>query len=299
MQRYILAASMLLGVLLLPANSVAAQQPTALTVSPAISEWIVKPGDSSTKSVMLTNTTDEPLPVKSVAKSLVVNEAIAPQDRHLFDASAWVTIHDPDFIVKPKEAREVSITVRVPKDALPGGHYATAYFNQLVMAPTQQEQTNVVGRVGALIFVTVAGELHKKLEPASSLTVQRRGSDLVLQVPLRNNGNVHVLPQVTYMVYDWRGAKVTTLTSPPNMILPKTVRTYETSWQPPVFGLFTVTAFVTYGADRPPISLRAQQMWLVPWHIVIPSVVLPLLAYFGVHRIRRRWMRAIAALRGR
>lgn len=262
-----------------------------IVVSPAITEWIAAPGQQLSKKIMVRNTTARPLPIRVIAKSFVPREKVDGANHDIFDASSWVVLKNPDYILKPGEYREVTIELHIPAKAEPGGHYATIYFQQLEAASAQRSrQTNVVGRVGSLVFITVKGAIKKEVV-ISSLQTKREDGSFALQASLNNTGNVHILPRVTYTIKNWRKQTVATITVPPGVLLPHTHRRYAAKWHPPVLGKFTVTATVTYGGKKSS-PIASQALWNIPWRFIVPAIVLPLAVWYGGYRIRHRWQKA-------
>ena len=45
-----------------------------------------------------------------------------------FNPRKWFKIEDADFILEPKSSKNVRFSIDIPKDAEPGGHYATIFF---------------------------------------------------------------------------------------------------------------------------------------------------------------------------
>lgn len=288
--KYVLLLAGFLYVLA-PAQAVASPSPrTDLTVSPAITEWIVQPGDSQTKKILVINKTKKLLPVQTIVQGLTVQETTVG-DKSIFDASQWFSISEPDFILRPKQSRTVTITVRPPKNAEPGGHYATVYFRQV--APPALQTSGVAARVGMLGFVVVKGDIRKSL----SVTALRhdwlyRGVELTAQ--LRNTGNVHGLPRGLFIVEDWLGREVERFAVPPGMLLPHTERNYTALWRSPPMGFYTVKLLFSYNGKQQPIV--ATSVWLFPWQPFVLLLIISTVVWFGVIRVRGRWKRAIVLL---
>src|SRR5688572_18690221 len=75
------------------------QDKSALAVSPAIVEHILKPGIEKKYELRVTNLTNFPLPISgSVRNFVALEDVVDPNKRKLYDASKWFTISEPDFI---------------------------------------------------------------------------------------------------------------------------------------------------------------------------------------------------------
>lgn len=277
---------------LAPAVAVAKQPPrTTLTVSPAITEWLVAPGKKASKKVMVANTTKEPLPVSVLVRPFRLQETdyLNVADSLRYDASSWLRVTDGDFILKPGKTREVALTVTIPHDAPPGGHYATAYFRQLRPAGSAGAQA----QVGTLVFITVKGKIEKRLE-GENMSARWNGSTLAITAKLRNAGNVHEMPEGSFVVLDWRGKEVGKVALPRGMVMPRTSRTFQAAFERLGPGVYTIRPQLSYGGK--PVALAGVTVWAVPWKAMLGAVGVALVGWFGVYTIRDRWKRAFSAL---
>jgi len=273
------------------ATAARAESPIDLTVSPAILEWIAAPGQSQSKEIAVTNQTEKPQPVRAVVQKFAPREAVPKESADLFNATEWLAIKDPDFILKPKETRVVTVTATLPKEASPGGHYATIYFLQLRPSGESAPHTTVAGRVGTLAFISVKGAIKKEMKSLGQLLVTRQSGGYVFSTTLKNTGNTHLLPTVSLTIFDWRHHQVAKVAAVPGLLLPHTEREYEVRWVPSIAGKYTVEPSVTYGNGQQ-VALHSLRLWQVPWRFILPMVLSALFGWFGVYRIWPRWRRA-------
>lgn len=286
----------LAGTLLLPHPARAAGVHPSLSVSPAIGEWVVAPGQSQTRTVRVSNLTNDPLPISSVVRGLDVQEKIATTDRTIFDASTWFHVEDGDFILPSNQNKIITVKVTVPKNAEPGGHYATVFFQQLLPSSGDTfDPTTLVGRVGVLGFVTVKGTITKKVTAPKSPFTRRDNGSNELVATLLNQGNIHVLPTGEFIVKDWHNHVISHLPFDKGLLLPRTQREYMALWHPPKFGKVTITANITYGEAHQKVGVPAVTLWFLPWHWIIASLALGSVVSFATI-VRKRWRRAWEAL---
>ncbi len=280
-------------VVVLPVVARAEQAPRAtLGISPAITEWLAGPGQTLQKTVLVSNATKEPLPVSALVRPFQLQGAdrLAPTAGGRYDASSWLTVENGDFILKPGETRKVGVVLAVPKDAPPGGHYATVYFRQLRPAGSAGAQA----QVGALAFITVKGEVVKKLE-SGGIKTQWSGGTLSITATLRNAGNVHIMPEGEFVILNWLGNEVGRVKLPQGMVLPQTARPYQASFKLPGYGVYTVKPLLSYG-DNQPLDMPRATVWAVPWKLPFLIMLIVVAGWFGIYRIRHRWKRAFFAL---
>lgn len=280
-------------------SAASAQAPKLdITVSPAITEWALKPGEKQTKTLRVINPKDTPIPLRVVVEAMSVQEKVVLGDQPVFDASSWFTVADPYFILKAKEIREVKVTLTLPKTAEPGGHYATIFFQQFVPS-SNERRTVVAGQVGALAFVTAKGRLDQRLElEGGPVRVdERENGSIDFALTLKNEGNVHLLPTGKFVVRDWLGRTVTTLPLPAGIILPHTKRSYVATWkQPPLLGYVTVTAEVEYGEKPVHLMSLPYGLWVSPGKWTVAFSILLALLLWSIWRWRRRLLRALTVL---
>lgn len=274
--------------------SAEASQAPLVTVSPAITEWAVAPGETATKRLRIINSSDEPMIIKVESQGLVIKEDISEEDSRKIDASTWLTASEPHFILKARETKQVTIKLVTPKKAEPGGHYATIYFQRLVPV-TSNGQTTIAGQVGALAFVTVKGKIVRHLEASGPIhSAEQPDGSVAISLGLRNSGNVHILPTGKFIVKDWRGQIIKNLPITSGVVLPRTTRAYVANWrEAPAVGHFAVRAEVAYADQK---LLITQDFWVIPEGWIITAVVGAVCVWLFVFRIRKRWILAIKLL---
>jgi hypothetical protein len=265
---------------------------TDLSVSPAITEWIIAPGHKATKTIIVRNTTSKIIPVQAFVQPMHIDEPMSEASKKRYDATEWFTVNDTDFILRPKQGRKVTITITVPKNAEPGGKYATVYFRQLSSA-SFTPQTYIVPRIGVLSMVVVKGKITKLLQ-IDSVNLEKRDSTLRVKTNLQNIGNVHAFSQGSLIITDWWGKVVARLPLQIGMVMPQTTRAFLNEWKPPGPGVYTVKAELQMGAQR--LSPKSATIWWLPLQEIALLGGLMLFVWFGIVKVRHRWVRALQAL---
>src|SRR6056297_2028001 len=77
------------------------------------------------------------------------NPTFVPVDEDVDDLPNWILFNAEKYSIAPGESIDVPIVIDIPKDAEPGGHYATVFFGSV---PTNKEKGNVQlgSRIGTL-----------------------------------------------------------------------------------------------------------------------------------------------------
>ena len=275
---------------------------SAISVGPAILEEILTPGEEHQARVVLTNITNFPLPIKSIVKDFLPKEEIPFDKRNIFDASSWIRIEPIDFILQPKEQKEVEIFITAPIESSPGGHYATAYFEPLVPVVALSPQTTYsIARVGVLMFLVVKGDI---VETASVGVIRgsafHQSGPIKLTISFKNEGNVHLLPSGEVSIIDWRGNQIATLVSRPLLVLPDTSRDLVFTWDKKYpFGRFIAKPKVIFGSEQVKNSSHQFVFWVIPiWPILLPILLLTTLFILIILK-RGRFVLALKVLFGK
>lgn len=235
-----------------------------LEVSPTRTEVQVQPGEHFSYEIKLRNLVPE-----AVTTQMVTNDFIAKGDDGTVAEGApgspptrstvkgWV--HPPPPIdLSPLETKAVALTVQVPKDAEPGGHYGVVRFTPLKGAASSSSAFS--SSIGSLLLLTVTGDIKEHLT-LSEFSVTKDGQarslffggPLELRERLHNEGSVHERPEGTVEIKDWRGQSVMSLPLNPlaGAVLPDSTRAFTQAWQPSSWlpGRYSATLQLSYGAE--------------------------------------------------
>lgn len=274
---------------------------SALAVSPAIIEEVLTPGKAAGFVLQVNNVTNYPLPIKAMVRDFAVqSEELEKADRSRLDASKWFTLEEPDFILQPRQVRTVKGTIAPPADAVPGGRYATIYFQPLVPQEVLGPSTAYLSaRVGVLAFLVVKGDIEQKAAFHQDLRapgVAQHGP-IPFDFSLSNTGSVHLMPKGKLTIRDWRGRTTKAMDMPAGIVLPGAAKKYQLEWTAAgAFGKYTAELAVSYGSENTVLDKQMVTFWVVPWgNLLIGAIALTLAGLF-VRRTRRRWRKAWRAL---
>jgi hypothetical protein len=250
-------------VFLLP-RSVAAQVNTrAMTIIPPKFELFSNPGDQIVETIRVRNDSDTPATYEVVIEDFTsVGEegqvVLQEEEVSTFSLARWIEPEATDLILQPGEERAFTFTINIPRNAEPGGHYASVLFQ----APGEDQPgaAAVTQRIGALVLLRVSGNVIENAEietfeaPTYSPT-----TPVILTLRVKNNGNTHINPKGTIIITDLFGNKVDELPLNGQNVLPGVVRKMDTEWkQPNVLGYYTATMVATYGQQNLPITAASK-----------------------------------------
>ncbi len=275
-----------------------------LGISPAIMEKVVSPEKVVNGSLEVFNLTNFPLPVKAFVTSFSPKDLIdIPENkRDIYDASKWISINEPDFILQAKSHRVISYTIRAPKSAEPGGHYATIFFQPLVPEQALSPQNlYIVERVGTLVLLTVPGDITENIKAANfSVPHFSQFGPVALTLALENTGNTHIRPRGKIEVINFQGKVIFSTPLNEGLVIPGTTKTYAVPFgNSNTFGKFYARATIIYGTDQQKITATSNSFWVIPYIPVIILVITAVLAVFFLFKIRRRLYVALQVLIGK
>jgi len=106
-----------------------------LTISPPITELTIKPGESTTQTIRLTNPTDKivevyPKIMNFSAKGEGGEPAFfeATDESAKFSLAKWIEVTQSKIALTPEQVVEFKYKINVPVSAEPGGHYGVVFF---------------------------------------------------------------------------------------------------------------------------------------------------------------------------
>ena len=316
-----LAALLIAGTGLLPAAAArAATNPPAtpgsgqaLEIAPPLIYLKVDPGQTATTQVLIRDVSSNSLNVSGQVNDFVASgENGTP--KILLNDTASNPYSLKGWIVPPatlqlisKQIKTLPITIHVPKDASPGGHYGVIRFTGTAPG-VNGNGVSLSASIGALILLTVSGKITEKLN-VKEFSVNHNGktgtlfqsSPLGFVERLNNSGNVHEQPAGLVTVKDMFGRKLATLTvnEPPGNILPASTRKFTQSLDKSVigtkhlFGRYTAKLSLTYGAGNKQTLNASLSFWVIPFKAVAIVIAVLIVAFFALRYALRRYNEAV------
>lgn len=285
---------------------------SALGVSPAIIEEVLTTGKTQKIKIFVYNVTNFPLPIKGTVANFIAKEEIPQEAKEIFDASSWIKLEPSDFILQPRERKEIEIIIAAPKTAEPGGHYAIVYFQPLIPVEVLSPQTAYLSaRVGVLAFLIVQGEIVEKasLEKFAVTGLQsafndrlkfRQAGPVDFKVSFKNEGNLHLLPSGKITVWDFRNKEVAKLELKPTNVLPKTSKDFTVSWPKKyLLGKFTAKANILYGSEHQKLESPLIEFWVIPWVLILLLIGVLTVFFIFFILVKRRIILAVKVLFGK
>ncbi len=298
-------------VALLVSYAATAQTPegsVSITVSPQSLDTAVNPGQSTTNVFRVTNGSDQSITIQPTPKNFVPrgNEgAIQIEEEDTpYSLAQWLSV-DPggETTIRPNQTADFEVTISVPENADPGGHFGSVVFRTL---PSAQEGTAaaVSQEVAPVILVRVPGDANEDVSLTSfralNTPIVTSDRDITLETIVKNDGNVHIKPTGTISIFNTFGQQVGSTPIDSNNVIPGAERKMNATWENPGFrfGRYTAKLTMVYGKDNKIITAE-DSFFVIPLKQTIPAIIILVVASFLLYRIRHRLLLAARILAGK
>jgi hypothetical protein len=254
---------------------------TSLIVSGQVNDFVAA-GEDGTPKILMNNDTSSPFSMKSWVGAL------------------------PTLNMTPRQIKNFPITITIPKNASPGGHYGVIRFTA---TPPDLKGTGVSlsASLGALVLLTVNGNAKESMN-IQEFSVNRNGktaklfesTPLTFVERLKNTGNIHEKPAGQVIIKNMFGKNVAALNvnMPPRNILPDSIRKFSQPLDKSVigskklFGKYTADLKVTYGANKQ-VTTSSLSFWVIPYRLIITVIVLLVVCFFALRFLIKHYNRRI------
>lgn len=196
-----------------------------------------------------------------------------------FSARAWVQTPASSMTLRHGERATVPVKISIPKNASVGDHYSVVIFERRPVSEVKSG-FNLISRVGALLLITVKGDLIREGDMQSFSTKKKIYWTLPAQfsIQYRNTGTVHLVPAGHVEIKNIFGITVDDISVKDWYVLRNSTRRREILWQPKfALGRYTATLTLNSAGQKSEV-VETVTFWMIP---TLP-VLLSLLAIFVV-----------------
>jgi hypothetical protein len=270
----------------------AQEQGNGLRITPLRQEFTLSPGQNESFTIEVTNVTSEDTTVGVVVNDFVSDNETGqprlltqPQDDNPFSLRNFVDLPG-NFDLAAGESQTITIGVRIPEDAAPGGYFGAVRFNAGAGIESGDSTVALSASVANLLLVNVPGEAVENLS-LDYIRAQRDGGSggsffetapNEMAVRFSNDGNTIIQPFGKVIIRDIFGNEVFQYEINNEQIrgnvLPQSSRTFTDSIEGLGFiGRYDVEANLGYGEGGGNIITATTSFWVIPWKVLLAAVV--------------------------
>ncbi|MDO8575667.1 MAG: hypothetical protein Q7R78_03140 [bacterium] len=264
-------------------------------VGPGKSEFIIKPGESVTAEIIVTNrmgvdkvfnlSTEDFSGTKNISDLPII---LLGKERGPYSLKDYVSIKDKTFTLHDDERARVPVTISIPADAEPGGLYGSVLVSMTsddvkrnLASGTAVGGAVVETRVGSLLFIRIPGNVKEEgLFKDLTIADNRKffaGGPIKLGLLFENTGSIHLNPFGEIIITNILGQEVGNIKVEPWFVLPDSIRLRDITFEKKsgfMLGPYKVTASINRGYDSVDIvDQRDITFWVIPWKHMIGLVL--------------------------
>jgi len=282
---------------------VQAQIVQILTAIPPRLQLEVEPGEFVQETVQFRNEGDSTLYLSAIAKDFIVQDkAGTPNfvDREVsgrWAASSWIRLSPASFSVAPGQMVDITLSITVPPDAMPGGHYAGILYQATGKIPLVgggvATGTGVNQIVGTLVYLTVEGPVTERAL-VTKFTAPRflEFGPVPFTTELLNRSDLHIRPKGTIKVKNLLGQVKTTMALEERNIFPGASFLYQNTWDTKyLLGRYRADLVASYGTTGQ-VLMATLYFYVFPWKIALAVVLAVVIILLAVKLQRKRKLEA-------
>ncbi len=264
----------------------------AVTVGPVHLELSANPGETVQGQMFLQN---EDAKVQTFYPSLEVFTEVGGVKVFLKDTAGdlptWIEI-TPSSTIPSGQSKIIPFTIRVPRGASPGGHYAVIWWSTAPPANDSGNSVAIATKAGVLLYLRVAGDIREEASVAdfSAKNTFIFSLPFSARISFHNSGNVYVTPAGTVSLANILGGVQASVPLNPydRVVLPNTDYAFDIALNPSgiAFGPYKVKLDVIYGAKQTHI-IKSFWVFILPTWLLIFIAVLILLVFLIPKAIKR------------
>ncbi|MCB9811712.1 hypothetical protein H6783_02265 [Candidatus Nomurabacteria bacterium] len=258
-------------------------------VGPGKIEIEIEPGESKTVFINVSNRTGEERVFNFGIEDMIGSDDPSKTIELLgstvgpYSVQSLLSLGGTSLILKNNERARVPVTITIPPDADPGGHYGSVLVDTVAVksgagqADVVTPQSPVVARIGTLFFVTVPGAVDREGSLQEIATVPdtwwHESGPITFSVLFKNTGSVHLAPYGELRITNITGQEVGYVELDPWFAMPGSLRSRDIIWdRAGLFGRYTATVRVNRSYNDI-IDEASVTFWVVPWKFIVIAVI--------------------------
>ena len=251
-----------------------------LEISPPLIEKPAPKGQTVTFNIRVRNVTKGTVVTHAQVNDFVANgeegqaKVLTSGEPSPYSFITWVQ-PIPDLTLSAGEAKTTTVTIDVPSNASPGGHYGVIRFTGSAQSASGTS-VSLSASVGTLVLLNVPGKQNISASLTSFYTAKNGKQTSTFEYGpvtfverIQNNGNVHIQPIGTVRVTDTLGHQVAVLSVNPTSgnILPNSTRRFQQILNTKhLFGHYKAEANITYNGQN---LNKTISFWVIPYKMIL------------------------------
>lgn len=281
-------------------NKVTAASSMSLTATPvrlgddfSIS---LSPGEKKQVQVKVRNGSTDVLVLESAALDFVVgSDGATPvivdraQADNRWSLASWLTLAPAENKLASEQVATINVLIEVPKDALPGGHYAMIYHRPVNALSADVSGSGISQRVGTLLYVMVKGPVNEEAYINNFAWPKfLENGPVNFSLNIDNQSDIHINTKPVLKIYNLFGKQVANIEIEAKNIFPKSQRSFSGTWDK-VWGLGYYKAVVeaVYG-NQGKIMTTTAGLFLVPVKMILLVLIIVLIITILFLSIKKR-----------
>lgn len=253
-------------------------------VGPGKIEVSLAPGESRTVELLVTNRTGEDkvfsIDFEDMSGGDRADQAVVllGNDRGPYTLRDYLSVEQPTFVLEHMERVSVPVTISIPPDAEPGGHYGSVLFSissftkYTDIKSSTKPASAIISRIGTLFFVTTEGDVDREgsLVDFSTKNKQRWFSkgEIPFQIVFENTGSQHLNPYGYLSIKNLFGEEVGFVEIDPWFVLPNAIRSRNISFSRELmFGYYRAELQMNRGYEDL-VDTKTLTFIVVPWQLL-------------------------------
>lgn len=232
--------------------------------------------------------------------------------------ASWIQMPS-SVVIQPRAYQVIEFTIKVPKDAEPGGYFSAIFASQKPPVPGQLDGVTLSSKLGVLLLFRVNGNIK---ESGNLIEFDTQNHKYFYQhLPInfyyrfQNSGADRVKPLGDVIITNWFGfqTKIINANSDGGSVLPRSIRRYTASWISasgpkeqeagltpkayPIggfwekvkfewdnfaFGRYKATLNIVYGSNNQEHASSSVVFWVFPWRLLLVIFMIGFFTFGGV-----------------
>jgi hypothetical protein len=254
----------------------------SLTVSPALFQLSLTPGESLSSSINVINNNSYAVDLYASSMNFEVKGEdgkgnfipLSGNATTSYSLASWLTVPKEPIHILAEKTGAIPFTLHIPKDAEPGGHYGAILTGNQPNVKTSGNAVKISSSISTLFLVKVTGEMIEKGGIRELSLDKNFYQEPKVKFTLRfeNKGNVHLIPRGEIAIYNmWgkeRGKILVNQDSDFGNVLPMSIRKFAFEWTGEnnffEVGRYKAVAGVSFGDVTKQTDYREVYFWVIP-----------------------------------